>query len=254
MRTAVLLAGIASARGVKVGGGSSTSARFCVEANLDVTNFYPEKGAHILLNDLNPACPLSLVQGALHDGVAWGTYTDTIDTNGWSELQITTHDDDSISNDVKMFAAGFLEGILTYTRISEFYHNQRSLLLRDEKSHGSLSNVKNLFKQEILFMNVESNLVPHVMDTPPQNDYGKQVRYLVFQLYGVMDGYNHAAKINGVHQLEIMDMVALNSLSEWPTLMDAYTNLAIRKRAEAAPIYLQMGSSRSRTSSRSSSR
>jgi len=46
-------------------------------------------------------------------GVAYGYYNNTINETGLAVLEIQTRRNDSISNERLMYAAGFLEGVLT---------------------------------------------------------------------------------------------------------------------------------------------
>ena len=69
------------------------------------------------------------------DALAWGHYDDTIATNGWSSLYVDTSTSQYVSNDVKMYAAGFVEGLMTCVRLSEYYANNHLLLMKDEERY-----------------------------------------------------------------------------------------------------------------------
>jgi hypothetical protein len=62
-------------------------------------------------------------RAAAGDGplAAWGTFADTIATNGWSTLEVFSNG--SLPDLQQARAAGFLEGGATQTRIYEFAHN-----------------------------------------------------------------------------------------------------------------------------------
>ena len=49
------------------------------------------------------------------NGTAWGYYNNTLNETGWSVLEIQTANGSitAVSNDKLMFAAGYLEGLLT---------------------------------------------------------------------------------------------------------------------------------------------
>ena len=47
------------------------------------------------------------------NGAAYGYYNNSINETGWAVLEIKTTLDDSVDNKQKMYAAGFLEGVLT---------------------------------------------------------------------------------------------------------------------------------------------
>jgi len=66
--------------------------------------------------------------------VAWGIIKDSLDKTGWIELHVDTNTGGGFTNDLKMFAAGFLEGLVTAPRISQFYSNFMQLMWRDEEN------------------------------------------------------------------------------------------------------------------------
>merc|ERR1719183_2891625 len=78
------------------------------------------------------------------DGIAWGSYHDTINANGWSSLYIDTTANNDVSNDVRMYAAGYIEGLMTCVRLSEYQYNMHKLLIRTEATKHALSNLRNL--------------------------------------------------------------------------------------------------------------
>ena len=47
------------------------------------------------------------------NGVAFGYYNNTINETGWTVLEVKTRLDDSVDNEQLMYAAGYLEGVLT---------------------------------------------------------------------------------------------------------------------------------------------
>ncbi len=61
-----------------------------------------------------------------------------------------------VDNDVKMYAAGFIEGILSAVRISEFYANQHKLLLNSEKVNHSLMQLRYL--NSVIFFSLKFSL------------------------------------------------------------------------------------------------
>ena len=47
------------------------------------------------------------------NGMAYGYYNNTMNETGWAVLEIQTRLDQSIDNELLMYAAGYLEGVLT---------------------------------------------------------------------------------------------------------------------------------------------
>jgi len=167
------------------------------------------------------------------DGITWGAFTDTISSNGWADLSITGSRSREMSNDVKMYAAGYIEGLLTCVRMSQYYSNIFELVKMSESSMHSINLVKALFNNEIAYMQEKANLVTHIMTEQPETSYWKHSRYIFFQLWGMCDGYNFAAKHFNIHTLGFMDLLLINSGAEMPALMKAYTPQAVSDRIAA---------------------
>lgn len=189
-------------------------------------------------------------------GIAWGHFEDRINATGWSELYLETTESGAASNDVKMYAAGFVEGLLTCVRLSEFYANSYELLMTKEKHAHALVAIKDLFKKQISYLKKKTNLVPHLLSEEPEDPYWKHVRYLLFQVWGVCDGYNYAAKQFGVSTLGLADMLLLNAGGELPQMMEAFAPAAVDRRlsAKAMGSFLQRRTRRTASSASGSAR
>merc|ERR1719410_786684 len=189
---------------------------------------------------------LRVEQGVLREqGIAWGTLDDRIDTTGWSELNMETSDNPSYKNDVTMYSAGYVEGLLTCVRISDYFANVHELLVRKDIEAQALTTIKNLFTKEIRYLKTQANMQQHELAQEPEEYYWKHARYILFQLWGLCDGYNYAARKFGVNSLNLEDMLVLNSGGELPQLMEAFTPEAVQDRAQAqsapppSPYFLQ---------------
>merc|ERR1719359_1392501 len=151
------------------------------------------------------------------------------------------------SNSAKMYAAGYVEGLLTCIRISQYYHNTRQLLLLAEKSHHSLVAMRTQLQSQVEYVKANVNLVEHIWTEEPSDIRWRHARFLLFQLWGMMDGYNYAAKHFKVHTLSLVDFFLLNSMSEISTMMTAYEPLKISDRAKAQSpplVFLQKAASK----------
>merc|ERR1719472_806245 len=177
---------------------------------------------------------LRLDQGiGVADGLAWGLYKDTISANGWGELHVSTSGNvEMASSSAKMYAAGYVEGLLTCTRISQHYLNMRALLLKDEQSNHALSAIKQEMEFQLAFIKGKANLIDHIRSEEPTDPYDRHARFLLFQLWGLTDGYNYAASHFKVHTLTLVDMMFLSAGSELPVLMEAFTPRAIDDRLQ----------------------
>ena len=56
---------------------------------------------------------------------AYATYTPSYETKGWDFLALASYDgvDDKYPDEIKNYAMGYLEGVLTYKRIYPAYYN-----------------------------------------------------------------------------------------------------------------------------------
>lgn len=175
------------------------------------------------------------------DGLAWGFYKDNIAASGWSELYMFTTNSDSVANDVKMYAVGWLEGLMTAVRLSQFHANYHVQLLRGEQTWGALQAIKNEIAATVGFMAMKCNLGPHVMSEEPGSKYWKLARYMTFQMWGIQEGFNHVAKHFNVHTLSMVDLLFLNYGGEIATDMMAFSPLYLSER-RVAQAFLQLGS------------
>jgi len=175
--------------------------------------------------------------------LAWGRFDDRISGTGWSELSVQTSPSKTVSNDVKMYSAGFAEGVLSCVRISDFYANTHQLLMKRESSSHALAEVKKLFRSQISFMKEKANIREHIVSEEPENAYWKHARYLLFQLWGVCDGYNFVAQHFGISTLGLEDMLVLNAGAELAQLMEAYSTEVLEHRLliQSTLSFLQRG-------------
>merc|ERR1719359_2148934 len=117
-----------------------------------------------------------------HDCVAWGYMKDELDKNGWIKLYLQTSNSDTVSNDVRMYSAGFIEGMLTAVRISQFYSNFYQTSMKDESNQHALAIIKKVFEDELEFVKTNSNFHPGVISIEPGDPYWKHMRYQFVQL------------------------------------------------------------------------
>ncbi|CAD7925332.1 unnamed protein product [Amoebophrya sp. A25] len=166
--------------------------------------------------------------------IAAASFTDSIEYLGWAHLNVTLGDDSlSVDDDVKMYSAGYAEGILTSVRISEFFANHHKLLIQNEKSNHALMNIKNVVAAEVAGVKENSVFEEHVMPEEPNDPYWRQIRFMLFQLWGMLDGYNYMANHYVIHKLTMLDLLILNSFAELPQMMNAFSPRAVADRTEA---------------------
>merc|ERR1719272_2362655 len=205
---------------------------YSVHVNFDHEAMDTAKGMTMKFDKVNHAMRLD-TGIAPADGLAWGRYADSINTNGWSELYMDTTTNAGVSNDVSMYSAGYIEGVMTCVRLSEHHYNVHKLLLRTEATKHALANVKASLKDQIAFMKQRANMMPHIMAEEPKDDYWKHSRFVLFQLWGLLDGYNYASKHFGTNKFALEDLLVLNIGGELSEMVEAYTPKAAQERASA---------------------
>mmetsp|Transcript_69321 Transcript_69321/g.129489 ORF Transcript_69321/g.129489 Transcript_69321/m.129489 type:complete len:601 (+) Transcript_69321:141-1943(+) len=200
-----------------------------VEVNIDIEEMSTTVG--LTMHFDKKGHQLRLDAGiAKAEGLAWGRFDDKIESTGWAELYMEGSAREDVPNDPKMYAAGYLEGLLTCVRISQFYANQYDMLLQKEESLSSISTIRDIFQQQIRYMKEKVQLSPHGMAEAPEDPYWKHVRFVFLQMWGVCDGYNYAAGHFNVHKLTLEDMLLMNSGNELQTLLQAYSATAVSAR------------------------
>ncbi|CAD7928377.1 unnamed protein product [Amoebophrya sp. A120] len=212
---------------------------------IDLGDVDPKKPPEEASAFFNPTTQQLQVQaGEAHDVAPWAhaSFKDSLEKTGWTELRVKTSTDGGIPADLKMYAAGVLEGLLSAVRISQFFSNALRTIIRTEDGGKALKNVMNMLQDANLFVQKKTNFLPG-KDAPPSPDpYWKQVRYVYAQVRGLRDGYNLAAAAHGVKELSMAELLLLNSHGELGELLEAYSpNRAIaRRRFQAATaVFLQ---------------
>jgi len=212
---------------------AGTNKLYDVKVNIDIESFDAKAGITMYFDKVHHNMRLDVGQGP-KDGLAWGSYLEEVDTTGWGELYISGSTLTSVSNDAKMYAAGFVEGLLTCVRISQYYANTHQLLILAERSHHSLLAIRQQLEAQVGYVKANVNLVAHIWPEEPLDIKWRHSRYLLFQLWGMMDGYNQAARHFKVHTLSLVDFFLMNSMGEAQTLMEAYRPATVSDRAKAS--------------------
>jgi len=167
------------------------------------------------------------------EAVAWGYVRDTLNKTGWIEVHIQTSDSSSLPTDLKMYSAGYIEGILTAARMSQFYSNFYELLIKDETNLQAIKNIKAMFHDELEYVKQNINFHPGILSLEPPDPYWKNARYVYMQMWGIMEGYNNVARQTGVASLTWEDMMMINSHADMGELMQAYSPKMLEHRREA---------------------
>lgn len=128
----------------------------------------------------------NVTSGNATDAVAWADYTDARNTTGWAFLQIATRPHDDEDTGGARYAAGYLEGYVTWRLIWYHYSNVMAKFFRDGAVPQPLVDFLNANDQWVI-KQINTNFNP--------NDklYWQTVNDLYAQLDGLAAGYQAAA-------------------------------------------------------------
>jgi hypothetical protein len=157
--------------------------------------------------------------------VAWASFNNSYQRTGWAYLSVNATEDPRISNDIKMYAAGVLEGAASTRQIRDFKHNADILMAHDEERHHALAIIHDMFDKSVHAICTQSNMTAgaNLLDgSAPTDPWWKHARYALLQSWGVLDGFNRRiGNIKG-KQMSMVEMLVLNSDGETPELEMAY--------------------------------
>lgn len=159
--------------------------------------------------------------------VSEALYQNTISSRGWGYLSVMTRNDSPVSRDLKMYAAGFLEGLATAQQIRDFRHNAQVLMQGEEDKHHGMENIENMFAKSVKEICAKSGVHPGSQlndDTVPNDAWWAQTRFAFLQLWGILDAYNTRALTVNYEAISMVDLLILNSDGETPELEMAYDN------------------------------
>lgn len=145
--------------------------------------------------------------------VAVASYNDTLMETGWGILDIASGYGKSITvqdRDI-MYAAGFLEGILTAKHIYQHYQNMKDYFFKSATT-DLMQDVKNFFAKQDSWLrkNVEDNA---------NDPFWRHAGMIISQFDGLVDGYKSAAGQN--QNLDVFAFQALNGVGDLIDLMKA---------------------------------
>lgn len=128
------------------------------------------------------------VSSSSNDWILWVNYTNTVKNNGWSQLEIHTNpsieSNGHSSDSIQAYFAGYVEGFLTASLISDHYHN----LL-----HGYCDGEATFCDKVTRYLERNLDFLTRESSTKRGNDsYWHQVGLMLEQLSGLEDGYRVA--------------------------------------------------------------
>ena len=145
---------------------------------------------------------------------AYAKYTPSYEEKGWDFLTLSSYDgiDDKYSDEVKNYAMGYLEGVLTYKRIYPAYYNLNNY--KYYKNKGVMPNsTYEFFQKNLQFINNMTSIYKDI------DSYWHEVNNLYNQMRGLHDGYNSMAppyeKIDLVHFQTVVSLGDVDEIANW---------------------------------------
>ena len=157
-------------------------------------SMYKERHSYIITNETQK------------NSIAEVTYINDIHKFGWGKLDVHTYN--KSDEYTQAYCAGYLEGIVTYQEISNFYYNLYHNYLKESK----------LIDKIIAFLElVGKELMSKLSHIKKDTSFYEYQLYLSFQqLVGLYHGYNSMSKTN---KLSIGKFLLIQSDSEIPELL-----------------------------------
>jgi len=150
---------------------------------LRVTDGYQQGTVYIDSLSGAASCKLGLMDK--QNGTAYGFYNNTLNVTGWGILELHAHST-TINNTDIMFAAGFLEGVLTARQIYQNFVNLKSAMNINDAEKEKL--IGFLAKQDYW---LRSMIVKH----PKSEDaFWRHISYIIAQFDGLYAGYKSVAE------------------------------------------------------------
>lgn len=180
--------------------------------------------------------------GAGEVAVAWAKYNNTVKQTGWAQLSVGATNDARISREVKMYAAGFLEGYVSAQQIRDFQHNANALMKQGESRHNSMGNIVALFEKQASTIAKLGNMKQGTTlseANAPTDAWWRHARYALLQSWGMLDAYNlQVDRVKGT-PMSMVNLLILNSDGETPELEVAYDaeEVMLRQSQSDDPAY-----------------
>jgi hypothetical protein len=150
-------------------------------------------------------------QEGLHStAAAYATFVDGIFSTGWSQLAVTTND--SYADEVQAYAAGAVEGYLTYGLIHNHYVNTVGSYCSQSSPFCSRLNDYLDKQDDWIRTNMRTN----------NSDYWHQVLLVMSQLQGIEWGYNKVTGENESYHINFRGFILMNLNGDLEDLEPAF--------------------------------
>ena len=188
---------------------------FNISISIKLNNFQEEdnpREASVLY--IKTTGKYKVVEGIDKMAAAYATYTPSYEKKGWDFLVLSSYDgiDDKYPDEVKNYAMGYLEGVLTYKRIYPSYYNLNNYKYYQNK--GVMPNsTYEFFQKNLEFMRT---MTSKYKDVDP---YWHEVNNLYMQMRGLHEGYNSMAPLNEtidlVHFQTVISLGDVDEIGNW---------------------------------------
>ena len=144
---------------------------------------------------------------------AYAAYTPSYEEKGWDFLTVSSYDgvDDKYPDEVKNYAMGYLEGVLTYQRIYPSYFNLNKFKYKNNNGVMPQSTYE-FFEENLQFIRNNTSLYK---DSDP---YWHEVNNLYMQMRGLHEGYNSmvpdSQKIDLIHFQTVVSLGDIDELGK----------------------------------------
>ncbi|XP_004713854.1 phospholipase B-like 1 [Echinops telfairi] len=159
-------------------------------------------------------------------GDAYGFYNDSVNATGWGILEIRAgYGSQNLSNDIIMFAAGFLEGYLTAPQMYDHFTNLYPQMI---KNASIMDKVQSFMQKQDQW--TQENIKAHRNDP-----FWRHTGYVMAQLDGLILGAKRRAKLEKQKPLTQFQVQFLNAVGDMLDLVPLFSlkgNLDLQRRME----------------------
>ncbi|VTJ52204.1 phospholipase B-like 1 [Marmota monax] len=159
-------------------------------------------------------------------GDAYGYYNDSMETTGWSILEIRAgYGAQALSNEIIMFVAGFLEGYLTAPHMNDHFINLYPQLI---KKPSLVDKVKD-------FMERQNHWTRKNIKEFKNDSFWRHTGYIVAQMDGLYVGAMKRAMAEGTKPMTMFQIQFLNAVGDLLDLIPSFSptksnNMKVFKR------------------------
>ncbi|MBZ3884388.1 Phospholipase B-like 1, partial [Sciurus carolinensis] len=147
-------------------------------------------------------------------GDAYGYYNDSMETTGWSILEIRAgYGSQALSNEIIMFVAGFLEGYLTAPHMNDHFINLYPQLI---KKPSLMDKVQDFMEKQNQW--TRKNIKEYKNDS-----FWRHTGYVMAQLDGLYVGAMKRAMAEGTKPMTMFQIQFLNAVGDLLDLIPSFS-------------------------------